>query len=649
MKWWRAAAGSAFVLVALSLSGCASVTRLFKADDAIPAAQPQKPAVLVYRLEVDAPGDLRTLLTTYLDLARFQNAPESEDITPAEVDRLIAAAPAQVRSLLETEGYFNPEVQVGRVGTGADAGAGSAARQAAARERAEESPENDPSAGPREVPLLRVRVTPGPRAIVDRFTFDAQGPLQDAADAGALAAKVLLAQVRNSWRLPPDYPFRQADWSNSKNGALAKLRADGYPAATLSESRARVDAQANTVQLDVTADSGVLYRLGPLSIRGLRRYDEDTVRKLSTLKPGTPYRESQLLDYQERLQKSGLFEGASVVLDVDAETSQAAPVNVRVRELPLQQATFGAGYSANTGPRVTAEHTHRQPFGWRWIAKNKAELGPDLKSWNGELTSYPLDGLYRNLIAGSAEQLKTVDEIRTSWTARVGRTQDTQRIERLYYAEFTHSRLQTSSDDGTTTASNQAVSGNYHWVYRDLDSVLLPTEGYTLNAQAALGYARSGKESNGPFGRLFGRYTGYHTLGRSWYATTRVEAGQVLASNAVGIPDTLLFRAGGDDSVRGYAYRSLGPKVDGALLSGRMLLTGSAEIARPISPRLPALWGAAFIDAGNAADSWQNVNPVLGYGVGLRWRSPVGPLRLDLAYGQSVQKIRMHLSVGIAL
>ena len=649
MRRWRAAAGGACVLVVLCLAGCASVTRLFKADDAIPAAQPQKPAVLVYRLEVEAPGELRTLLTTYLDLARFQNAPESEDITPAEVDRLIAAAPAQVRSLLETEGYFNPEVQVGRVGVGASGGTGSAAGEAAARERAEESPENDPAAGPREVPLLRVRVTPGPRAIVDRFTFKAKGPLQDAADGGSLDAKVLLAQVRNSWRLPPDYPFRQPDWSSSKNGALAKLRADGYPAAILSESKARVDAQANTVQLDVTADSGVLYRLGPLDIRGLQRYDEDTVRKLSTLKPGTPYRESQLLDYQERLQKSGLFEGASVVLDVDAETSQAAPVNVRVRELPLQQATFGAGYSANTGPRVTAEHTHRQPFGWRWIAKNKAELGPDLKSWNGELTSYPLDGLYRNLIAGNAEQLKTVDEIRTSWTARIGRTQDTPRIERLYYGEFTHSRLETSSDDGTTTESNDAVSGNYHWIYRDLDSVLLPTEGYTLNAQAALGYARSGKESNGPFGRFFGRYTGYHTLGSSWYATTRVEAGQVLASNAVGIPDTLLFRAGGDDSVRGYAYRSLGPKVDGALLSGRMLLTGSAEIARPISPRLPALWGAAFIDAGNAADSWQNLSPVLGYGVGLRWRSPVGPLRLDLAYGQSVQKIRMHLSVGIAL
>ena len=644
MRWRQATAAGACVLALVGLTGCASVAQFFKADDAPSAEQPPRPVVRVYRLEVDAPGELRTLLDTYLDLARFQSAPESEDITPAEVDRLIAAAPAQVRSLLETEGYFNPEVQVGRAGLQA----GSAAARAAARERAEDSPENEPATGPREIPLLRVSVKPGPRAVVDRFTFKAQGPLQQAAEGGSLDARVLMAQVRNTWRLPTELPFRQSDWSSAKNGALAKLRADGYPLATLSESAARVDAQANTVQLDVTADSGVLYRLGPLSIRGLNRYDEAAVRALSMLGPGAPYRESQLIDFQERLQKAGLFEGASVVLDVDPATSQAAPINVQLRELPMQQATFGVGYSANTGPRVTVEHTHHQPFGWRWIDKNKVELGPDLKAWHGELTSYPLEGLYRNLIAGSAEQLKTVDEVRTSWTARIGRTQDTPRIERLYYAELTHSRLETMSDTGTTTAVNDAVSGNYNWVYRDLDNALLPTEGYTLNAQAALGYARSGNENNGPFGRLYGRYTGYRPLGNAWYATARVEAGQVLANNAVGIPDTLLFRAGGDDSVRGYAYRSLGPKVDGALLSGRVLLTGSAEIARPISPRMPALWGAAFIDAGNAADHWQDLHPVLGYGVGLRWRSPVGPLRMDVAYGQSVQKFRMHLSVGIA-
>lgn len=645
MNWRRAATTGACAVVLLGLSGCASVSKFFSDDDVVQAAPaaPAKPAIEVYRLEVDAPSELRALLNTYLDLARFQNAPESEDITPTELDRLIAAAPAQVRSLLETEGYFNPEIKVMRVGAGSAAGASPAASDSAA------SAPDDAPPGPRDIPLLRVQVTPGPRAVIERFTFKANGPLQQAADAGTLDAKVLLAQVRNSWRLPPERPFRQSEWSGAKNAALAKLRADGYPAATISESRARVDAQAHTVQLDVTADSNALYRIGPLNIRGLDRYDDDTVRKLSTLKPGAPYRESQLIDFQERLQKMGLFEGASVVLDVDPDTAQAAPVNVQIRELPLQQATVGAGYSANTGPRITVEHTHRQPFGWHWIDKNKIELGPDRKSWSGELTSYPLEGLYRNLIAGSAEQLKTVDEVRTSWTARLGRTQDTPRIERLYYGEFTHSRLETSSDTGTAIASNDAVSGNYHWIYRDLDSVLLPTDGYTLSAQAALGYARSGSsEHNGPFGRLYGRYTGYHPLGSSWYATTRVEAGQVLADNAVGIPDTLLFRAGGDDSVRGYAYRSLGPKVDGALLSGRVLLTASAEVARPLSARTPALWWAAFVDAGNAADHWQDLHPVFGYGVGLRWRSPVGPLRLDVAYGQKVQQFRMHLSVGIA-
>lgn len=648
MRWLRIAAAFGGCALLLGVGGCASVKQLFfdepaAAADAASAAT--KPSVAVYRLDIEAPGELRTLLLTYLDLSRFQNVPESEDITPAEIDRLIAAAPAQARALLETEGYFNPEVSVARVG--GEAG------PAAARERAEGA--QDPaSASARtqspDLPLLRVRVKPGPRANVDHFAFSAQGPLQQAAVAGSLDAQVLIAQVRNGWRLPPGMAFQQSEWSGAKNNALAKLRADGYPAATLSSSSARVDAQTNTVQLDVAADSGVLYKLGPVRINGLQRYGESSVQKLSLLTPGSPYRESQLIDFQERLQKSGLFEGASVSLDTDPATAEAAPVNVQLRELPLQQATFGTGYSANTGPRVTVEHTHRQPFGWEWISKNKLELGPKLKSWTGELTSYPLEGLYRNLIAGSAEQLETVGEVRKSWAARIGRTQDTTQIERLYYIEATHSRLDTTSNTGTTTVSNDAYTGNYHWVYRDVDSVLLPTEGYTMSAEVAGGYAVSGTgaESSGPFGRVHGRYTLYRPLGGAWFATARIEGGEVLASDRVGIPDTLLFRAGGDDSVRGYAYRSLGPKVGGALLSGRVLLTGSAEVAHPISERYPSLWGAAFIDAGNAADRWKNLRPVVGYGVGLRWRSPVGPLRVDVAYGDKVDKVRLHLSVGIA-
>ncbi len=601
---------------ALALAGCANLVFLAPKPAVVEGAAPAPPNPdrAVYALEIEAPEELRPLLKSYLDLARFQNAPETEGINSAELDRLVAAAPAQARALLETEGYFNAQVQVTR----ADGAGGT--------------------------PLLRVRVTVGPRTLVDQVTLDAAGALQTAIEAGDAQAMAQLAALRRQWPLAPGQPFRQPGWSNAKNTTLANLRADGYPAADWKNTSAQVDAPAHTASLSLVADSGPRFRLGPLKIEGLQRHDEDSVRRLATFGAGTPYSEKLLLDFQERLQRLGLFEGASVELDPNPANAEEASVLVRVKELPLQQATVGVGYSANTGPRLTFEHTARRVFDTRWIAKNKFELGPDLKSWQGDLTSHPLDGQYRNLLGGNAERLRSAEEVRTAWSARIGRTQDTPRIERLYYAEYVHVRL----DNVAGSSNNDALSYNYHWVYRDVDSVLLPTRGVTYSAQGALGYARSTTQDNGPFTRAQGRVTWYQPLGASWYATLRAEAGQVFSAENVGVPDTLLFRAGGDESVRGYAYRTLGPSVNGAVASGRVMFTGSAELARPISPRRPAFWWAVFVDAGNAANQWMELSPALGYGVGLRWRSPVGPLRLDLAYGQEVRKARVHLSVGIA-
>jgi translocation and assembly module TamA len=100
--------------------------------------------------------------------------------------------------------------------------------------------------------------------------------------------------------------------------------------------------------------------------------------------------------------------------------------------------------------------------------------------------------------------------------------------------------------------------------------------------------------------------------------------------------------------VRGYAYRTLAPTRDGALTGGKSLFTGSVEVARPVSPRLPSVWGAVFVDAGRAADSFTTLKPAYGTGFGVRWRSPVGPLKVDLAYGNETHRVRLHLSVGIA-
>jgi translocation and assembly module TamA len=607
------------VLLAVLLTGCGSLPFFSKQES--PDAAKAAPERVIYELEVDAPTALRKLLNTYLDLARFQKAPETDAITSSELDRLVAAAPAQARSLLETEGYFNAQVQVQR----ATAASG--------------------------LPLLRVSVQPGPRTIVRQWSVDAVGELKTAAEAGNEDAVVELAALRRRWDLKQGQPFRQPAWSDAKNTTLARLRTEGYPAASWLTTKAQVDAEANTATLRVVADSGPLFLIGSLTVEGLQRYDESSVRRLATFRFGDAYSEQALLDYQDRLMKVGLFEGAVIEIDPDPAKAKSAPVTVRVKELPLQAATVGAGYSANTGPRVTLEHLHRRVFGTRWIAKNKFEIGPSLKSWQGELTSHPLNELYRNLLSGSFERLRTTEETRTSWNTRVGRAQDTTHIERLIFAELTHSRLDTVAG----SVSSDAVSANYHWIRRRVDNVLLPTKGHTLSLQAGAGMARGREikddgitDGQGPFVRAYGRFTWYQPLPSNWYATTRVEAGQLFARDSVGVPDTLLFRAGGDESVRGYAYRSLGPVVNGAITSGRVLLTGSAEVARPISANLPAFWWAAFVDAGDAANRWDELGLAFGYGLGLRWRSPVGPLRLDLAYGQKVHKAKLHLSVGIA-
>jgi translocation and assembly module TamA len=146
--------------------------------------------------------------------------------------------------------------------------------------------------------------------------------------------------------------------------------------------------------------------------------------------------------------------------------------------------------------------------------------------------------------------------------------------------------------------------------------------------------------------RAYSRFNWYQPVG-AWFANARVEAGEVFARNAIAVPDPILFRAGGDGSVRGYGYRTLGPSVNGAVVGGRVLFTGSVEMEHPLTDRVPALLGAVFVDAGNAADRWTELHPVFGYGVGLHYRSPVGPLRVDLAYGQDVHQLRVHVSVGI--
>jgi translocation and assembly module TamA len=604
----------ALALAAL-LGGCSVLKP--KSDQEAAAARGEPPAEGPprYDIEVEGPRELRGLVADNLDLARFRSVPAEQGLTDEELARLVAQAPEQARALLRTEGYFNAQVQA--------------------------TLEPAPVAG--KLPRVVVRLNPGPRTLVDGVDVDVQGELRRRADAGERPAARLRERVRKDWPLKPGDPFRQDDWTGAKNMALAQLQADGYPAASWSRTQAAVRAREQTVSLTAQAESGPLFHLGGLRIEGVQRYGEQAIRNLADFHPGEPYSEKKLLDYQDRLRLSGLYEGAAVSINTDPALAAATPVTVRVREQREQNATLGLGYSSDTGPRFTLEHLHRRPFGLNWTARNNFEVGSQRKLWEWDLRSYAKERMWQNLVAGNVESLKVEDEDVLSARLRVGRTQSRNRLERQYYAEATHSRV----DSPLGSVTSQALTGNADWTWRNVDSRLLPTRGQAVVLQTALGYSRSDEAESGPFGRLYTRLLAFRPFGNGWNARLRLDLGQVFARQAIGVPDPLLFRAGGEESVRGYAYRSLGPEVNGVVTSGRSLLTASAEVAHPISRRMPALWGAAFIDAGNAAERFSDLKPAVGVGVGLHYRSPVGPLRVDLAYGVDDARFRLHVSAGV--
>lgn len=603
----------------------ATTARTASASPAEAAASPTQAdtdaadAVRGWKVDVVAPPSLKALLERHLDLIRLTALAGQETISRSELSRLIDATPAQAAELLQTEGYFDAKITV----TGAPA-------QEAERWNLSTDP-------------LQVRVDPGPLSRVSRTDVEFEGDLSRLAAQGDAGARSLAESLRRDWPLPAGAGFRNAEWSDAKTRLLTRLRAAGYANAVFSGTTAQVDPARRQVRLYLVADSGPLFRSGEIAIEGLALHDRRAIENLAGISPGTPLTDGQLLDFQDRLLKSGLFEQVSVTLDTESPDPARARLKVRVTELARHQLTLGVGVSSNSGPRATVEHVDRRLFGWAATARNKAEWGRTRQAWDGELSTHVREDRYRWFIGGTIERLKTDNDVVLSQRLRSGRAFESARIERIQFAEWDRATRRTALARTVT----EALTANHGWVWRDIDNPLLPTDGETLSLNLALGQARSTTAGSAPLARVQGRLTAYRPLGGGWFGQARIEAGQVFVRDAALVTDNLGFRAGGDESVRGYPYRSLGPLRDGAVGSGQVMVTGSLELARPFSAQMPSLWGAVFVDAGDAADSWGTLGAVVGSGVGLRWRSPVGPLKLDLAYGHAVRKPRLHFSVGI--
>jgi translocation and assembly module TamA len=391
--------------------------------------------------------------------------------------------------------------------------------------------------------------------------------------------------------------------------------------------------------------------LGEVQVSGLSRHDLALVQHLARLAPGVDYNQAELAAAQQRLSDSGYFDSAFVTLDTTADPS-AAPVQVKLREGQLQKIVLGVGASTDTGPRLSAEHTHHSVPGIHWRAVTKAQLERDARALSSELTSPPDEANWRWVAFGQVKRELLGSLEVTSQQLRGGRKQTNQRIDRNIYVQYDRAESVATDTDQPTIA--QSVSANYAFTVRYYDSFPFPASGWGWGAELGGGSTLGGTPQ--AYSRLVTRWQGFVPLGfaadtsaSNSRLSMRTTLGALIAQADATLPSTQLFLAGGDNSVRGYRLNEIGITLaDGSTTAGRYLATGSVEWQQPLRINgRPSDWEAtAFIDAGAVANRASELRAKVGAGVGARWKSPVGPLQLDLAYGVDNRRFRMHMNLG---
>lgn len=549
-------------------------------------------------VSLDAPPELGALLRQHVAVLRTP-PPIADD---AERLRVTRETRRQVEDLLATEGYFTPEISI---------------------------------EGGLRAPL-RIVVAAGPRTTVAATQLEFRGAVAAESEAAVARRNAL----RNGWRLTPGRAFRQEDWDAAKKGVLRDLLSRDYAAAQIADSRAEVDPETRSARLYVVYDSGPAFRLGALEVSGLESHGVDLLERYNPLQPGEAYDQERLLDFQTRLQSTPYFTAVVVDIDSDPARAESAPVRVQLRESRSKRVGFGIGFSSNTGARGEVTFRHNNLLDQAWNLSTGLRIEQRRQFGYADLHLPPTGKDYRDSfgvlgertdIQGLATQRAAVGAVRTRVRGRV---------ETRWSLGYQRERRLPENGEAS---SNSALTLNGSWTYRAVDDLLDPRSGFVVNLQLGGGAKLLLSDQN--FVRAYGKYQHFFPVFREDVLVLRAELGLTAARSRDGIPQEFLFRSGGAQAVRGYAYQSLGVREGDAIVGTRKLAVASAEYVHWFNRQ----WGAAaFYDVGNAWDDAADARLFAGYGLGARWRSPAGPLALDLAYGHHDQKFRLHFSVAIA-
>ncbi len=585
-----------------------------------------------FAIQIQAPEDVRDLLQRHLELNRYQPL---VDLSDAEIQSLLASAQQDATDLLATLGYFSPEIRI------------TLQRPEAVANTQTNTPTNTATNVGK---VVHIDVVPGPQTRVRAVNLRLEGDIAQNAEA-----REQRQSVQDLWTLATGDAFSQAAWDNAKAQALKQLLARRYPTAHQTGSKAEVHPEDATVDLDLQLDSGSPYRIGSLQVEGARRYSADMARRFARLRVGEDYVLSEMVEAQQRLTDSGYYDSAYLSLELASDPQQAV-VRAQLKEASMQKLVFGIGASTDSGARISAEHTYNQVPGIDWRAVNKLTLSRDTKTFASEWTSQPGETLWRWAASALFEQDRVGEIDVNTQRYRAGRFTTEASFDQSYYLQL--ERTEAVLREIAQSNTNEAVSANYAFALRRFDSTPFPSSGWGLGGELSAGTVLGPQQE--PFTRVLLHGRVYQPLGQSLQniferrhagrMVYRAQAGGVFVDNATSIPFNQLFLTGGDTTVRGYKFEEIGVTHNGILSaeSGRYLATGSVEWQRPVVRNgLMTDWeSAVFVDTGAVANQVKEFSFKVGVGVGARWKSPIGPLQIDLAYGVATQALRLHLNVG---
>lgn len=484
---------------------------------------------------------------------------------------------------------------------------------------------------------LMVKVLPGEPVRLSEVTVTLAGPGSEETDLKKLAAAFPLSKGE---------VLLHQRYEDAKEVLKTRARELGYLDAEFSRHEIRIAQPATTASINLLLATGEKFYFGVTGIRGAPDYPDSFLRRYLTYKPGELFSYPALGETQRNFTNSERFKEVVITPDKESATASRVPVTVQLKPGPRITLRPGIGYGTDTGARFTV----------RYRDLNMFHLGHEF--YSHLYVAERLQGLVTGYVIPSSTDVRSSKTVQLNLQREEAKTY-TSRIAAL---ELDHNRSFGTSKLGT--AYVKAQYEEYVVGIQDSSSrLLLPGLRFTDNRydnpvrpQKGFRYAL---DLHGTHQSLGSDTALVQILAESGYLLplpwrfslhTRAKGGTTLLNDPlVDIPPSLRFFTGGDQSVRGYSYKSLGPRdASGNIVGGKQLVTGSIELERALFKN----WGVSvFYDTGNSFNTFTDVRLFQGAGFGVHYFTPVGALNLSVARPFGVEKpaTHFHFTVGFEL